>query len=266
MCSSYSNMREAAVRGFRFLCGLCFIGFGTLESRSALWLRRRLLTTIWQPVTKIKVCEAKNSVIRVCSLKLRWFCSWIWKAAHYFTRLNNTLELNVKRFSILWSSPSSDMLLFDGHCTAPWSDEQTKSDNCSSSEHLKAFSIISPWLLCFIHVRQTVDSSKETDGPKLPDRGWNKQTMQRWFSYLFGLLFSSSRHLDLRLTLSLFNMCKLSNVHQGSSHLASFVVTKAARQMCGRPPAVRDAPRLTARRRAKTSLTLVNCFNDEKET
>lgn len=60
-------------------------------------------------------------------------------------------------------------------------------------------------------------------------------------------------------------MCKLSNVHQGSSHLASFVVTKAARQMCGGPPVVRDAPRLTARRRAETSLTLVKCFNDEKE-
>lgn len=39
MCSSsYSNMWEAAVRRFRFLCGLCFIGFGTLESRSELWL------------------------------------------------------------------------------------------------------------------------------------------------------------------------------------------------------------------------------------
>lgn len=138
------------------------------------------------------MCWAKNSVIRMCCLILCCFCSCIWQTAHYCTLLHKTLELNVKRFRILWSSPSSEMLLFDGHCTSPWSNRRTKPDNCSSPEHLKAFSIISLWLLCFIHVRKTEDSTKETAGPKLPDRGWSKQRMQRWFSYLFGLLLSSS--------------------------------------------------------------------------
>lgn len=136
---------------------------------------------MWQPVTKIKVCEAKNSLIRVCSLTLHWFCSCIWKAAHYFALLHNTLE-----FSILWNA------LIWGALHRPVSDRRTKPDNCSSSEHLKASSVISLWLLCFIHVRKTEDSTKETAGPKLPDRGWSKQRMQRWFSYLFGLLLSSS--------------------------------------------------------------------------
>lgn len=45
---------------------------------------------------------------------------------------------------------------------------------------------------------------------------------------------------------------QLSYIRQGSSHLASFVVTKAACQMCGGPPVVRDAPSLTAQKSAKT--------------
>lgn len=147
------------------------------------------------------------------------------------------------------------MLLFDWHCTGQESDRRTKPDNCLSSNtffffifnHLNVIAL-------FCNFRQTEDSTKEMAGPKVPDSWWNSG--ERGFSYLFDLLFHlSSRHLDLSLTLSLFNMCKLSYVHQRISHLASFVVTKAARQMCGRPPVVRDAPSLTAQRSAKTSLS-----------
>lgn len=48
-------------------------------------------------------------------------------------------------------------------------------------------------------------------------------------------------------------MCKLSNVQWGNSHLTSFVVTKAVRRMCGRPPVVRDSQSLTAKRSANLS-------------
>jgi len=92
-----------------------------------------------------------------------------------------------------------------------------------------------------------------------------KQTEERGISYLYCLLFLhlSPRHMDLSLSLPFFKMFKLSYIRQGSSHLASFVVTKAACQMCGGPPVVRDAPSLTAQKSAKP--LCVNCSNDEKE-
>lgn len=48
----------------------------------------------------------------------------LWELLHLktytlLTLLHNTLELIVKEFSILWISPSSDMLSFDGHRTGP---------------------------------------------------------------------------------------------------------------------------------------------------